>query len=137
MRDKRTGRRHTICRGCRRAYCRSYHRKDPDTYNARRRVRLAAYRVRNQAFVLAYLRDHPCADCGLDDPIVMEFDHVRGAKRCPVSDLVREGANLETLTAEIAKCVVRCANCHRRRTARTLWPGNARVEEGLTRAMAY
>ena len=30
----------------------------------------------------------------------------------------RDGASWETLLSEIEKCVVRCANCHRRKTAR-------------------
>jgi hypothetical protein len=29
--------------------------------------------------------------------------------------LVAGGYNLETIKAEIAKCDIRCANCHRRR----------------------
>jgi hypothetical protein len=37
-----------------------------------------------------------------------------------VSDIAGWGLNIDTLKAEIAKCVVRCANCHRRRTAKQL-----------------
>lgn len=51
----------------------------------------------------------------------MEFDHVRGTKRADISTLIRDGAAVHVLEAEIAKCVVRCANCHRRRTALMLW----------------
>jgi hypothetical protein len=57
----------------------------------------------------------------LVNPLVMEFDHVVGQKLSDVSTLVRDAAAMRVLIDEIAKCVVRCANCHRMRTAVTLW----------------
>ena len=133
IRDSRTGRTHTICRTCRNENCRRYYYKDPRAFNERRKLRAANYRARNRSFVEAYFLAHPCVDCGLVDPIVMEFDHVRGVKMCHVSTLVRECAALDILKAEIEKCVVRCANCHRRRTARHFWRRTFSVEEGLKR----
>jgi hypothetical protein len=79
-------------------------------------------------YVRAYLLEHPCVDCGEADPVVLEFDHVRGAKVAHVSRLVKRAVSLARLQAEMAKCDVRCANCHRRRTASTLgW--NAFLED--------
>lgn len=70
--------------------------------------------------VREYLLNHPCVDCGERDPVVLEFDHVRGEKKYNISDMPRGGFALSTLKAEIEKCDVRCANCHRRRTAESL-----------------
>jgi hypothetical protein len=53
-----------------------------------------------------------CVDCGITDIRVLDFDHVRGTKRASVSDLVRVGAGIERILDEIAKCDVRCRNCH-------------------------
>jgi uncharacterized protein YbaR (Trm112 family) len=73
-------------------------------------------RKRKRAFL--YLLAHPCQDCGEKDPVVLEFDHVSGEKSSAITDMVRGGAyRWDTIAAEIEKCVVRCANCHRRRTA--------------------
>jgi hypothetical protein len=58
-----------------------------------------------------------CIDCGIADPLVLQFDH-RERKTNNVSWAVSAGWSLRRLTEEIAKCDVRCANCHRRRTAR-------------------
>ena len=101
------------CRECFRAYYterREHHRRRTNALKSRR-VREA------QAFVLAVLASRPCADCGLADPVVLEFDHV-GVKRADVATLVRRGVRLGIIAAEIERCEVVCANCHRRRTAR-------------------
>jgi hypothetical protein len=49
----------------------------------------------------------------------MDFDHVRGEKKFKVAEAVQfaYGLNFDQLRAEIAKCEVVCANCHRIRTA--------------------
>ena len=64
--------------------------------------------------VLDYLKTHPCVDCGEDDPIVLEFDHLRD-KVANISAM--RGHPWWKMLLEIAKCEVVCANCHRRRTA--------------------
>lgn len=66
----------------------------------------------------SYLSAHPCVDCGLDDPIVLEFDHVYGKKLMAVSSMVRRGYPLKKILDEVKKCQVRCANCHARKTAK-------------------
>lgn len=70
---------------------------------------------RNQLFVLEYRKTQKCIDCGNPDFRVLDFDHL-GNKRGNVCKLVQNGVSIETLKAEIAKCVVRCANCHRVKT---------------------
>lgn len=101
---------------------RRYHR----AYFQRRKATLAAKTKRwtlhqrrtNFELVFDYLSGHPCIDCGEADPVVLEFDHVSpNGKRGCVSVLAR-GCSRKALLAEIDKCVVRCANCHRRKTAR-------------------
>ena len=66
--------------------------------------------------VAQHLQTHACIDCGEADPIVLEFDHVRGEKVEDVSRMVASGRSWAKIEAEIAKCEVRCANCHRRVT---------------------
>lgn len=62
--------------------------------------------------------EHPCMDCGEADPIVLEFDHKADSIKVEsVTQMVMNNASWERITAEIEKCEVRCANCHRRRTA--------------------
>lgn len=67
--------------------------------------------------VLDFLKNHPCVDCGESDIVVLEFDHVKGKKLANVSQMWRDNWSESLLLEEIAKCEVRCANCHRRRHA--------------------
>jgi hypothetical protein len=80
-----------------------------DEYNRRRRED-------THGLVLDYLREHPCVDCGEPDPVVLEFDHLRD-KIDNVSKMASLKRPWTVILAEIAKCEVVCANCHRRRTA--------------------
>lgn len=75
--------------------------------------------TRNRKFIAEYLKDRSCITCSEDDPIVLEFDHVRN-KKYKIADIVGKGYALSTIQAEIANCNVLCANCHRRKTSKQL-----------------
>jgi hypothetical protein len=95
---------------------RHYERNKSQIKSRARKFNAKAIR-RNKQFVFDHLSTHPCVDCGEADPVVLEFDHVRGEKVNEVSTMVRNGSSIEVIRNEIQKCEVRCANCHRRVTA--------------------
>lgn len=110
--------RHEICLSCQREVTRNWY-----TANREKQIASARKRRAREARILArqirgYLLSHPCVDCGESDPAVLDFDHLRD-KRADVSALVHGAASWDLILAEIAKCEVRCSNCHRRRTAKT------------------
>lgn len=68
--------------------------------------------------VYEYLLNHPCTDCGEVDPVVLEFDHLDPTiKEYNISNMM--SYSWSSIEKEISKCQVVCANCHRRRTAKT------------------
>ena len=73
-------------------------------------------RFEKRVLVDQFLANHPCVDCGKDDPDVLDFDHVKGIKIKNVSEMITDTSTLEQLVDEIDKCEVRCANCHRKIT---------------------
>lgn len=76
-------------------------------------------RDRNRVWVRGYLDDHPCVDCGEDDPRVLQFDHRDPSeKKGSVSSMVTNGVSLDIVQQEVAKCDVRCCNCHRKKDMR-------------------
>jgi hypothetical protein len=60
--------------------------------------------------------DAGCADCGYRECAeALQFDHVNGEKIAGIGRMT--GSSREDLDRELAKCAVRCANCHAIRTA--------------------
>jgi hypothetical protein len=57
-------------------------------------------------------------DCGEDDFIVLQFDHVRGKKKHNVTRMINSMCPWKDIMAEIKKCDIVCANCHQRRTSK-------------------
>ena len=104
------------CRVCNIETNKRWYREHPEVRAARMDEYNRARREESHARVLAYLREHPCVDCGESDPVVLEFDHLRD-KIDNVSKMASLKRPWVVILAEIAKCDVVCANCHRRRTA--------------------
>lgn len=79
-------------------------------YAAKRATRVAIKRA-----WMDTLKTGPCTDCGLTlRPLGMDWDHVRGTKFKNVSLMVTNSK--EQILAEIAKCELVCAACHRHRS---------------------
>ena len=78
--------------------------------------RRAAQENKRKAY--EYLLTQHCLDCGDDDPVVLDFDHVRGKKVGNVCTMIHDGHSWTSIKAEIDKCEIRCASCHRKKTAR-------------------
>jgi hypothetical protein len=116
----------SYCRPCQREYCRGHYRNNKDTHNKRRLVHQRVYIIRNKKLMNEYLSSRACVDCGNSNPVVLEFDHVRGKKKNDVSTMACRGFSWATILEEVAKCEIRCANCHRIRTAaHRYWKGPA------------
>jgi hypothetical protein len=103
------------CRECFAAANARNYRKNHEREKARLVRQVAERRAEIQGLIVAYLREHPCVDCGETDIVVLEFDHLAG-KVADVSAYAGGGRTWTRVKAEIDKCEVRCANCHRRKT---------------------
>lgn len=110
------GQRQTYCRPCGAEYHREHYRANKQRYIEAAARRKKAQLEERYVFLMDYFREHPCADCGETDPVVLEFDHLRD-KKFGIATGIRN-RNWQDVLDEIAKCDVVCANCHRRRTAK-------------------
>ena len=113
------GRCYAYCKACQSVYARNHYVNHIPAYYKRRLDSNQRSILRNRSFAIEHLRTHPCVDCGENDPIVLEFDHIDPSTKVDaVSDLIRCAYSLERVKSEMERCEVRCVNCHRRRTAR-------------------
>jgi hypothetical protein len=96
--------------------------KDRHVANVRENTKIAKQVARE--YVYQYLLTHPCvgpdeAGCPYNetDPTVLEFHHVE-EKDMEIGRMVAQGYPPESIAREISRCVVLCANCHRRLTGK-------------------
>lgn len=120
-RNKKRGRKHGHCKVCHSAYRKQHYQTNQEKYlemvHDWNQENSAKRRDANRRYVFEYLLKHPCVDCGETHPIMLEFDHVRGKKRMAISQML-SSYSIDSIQKEIEKCEIRCANCHRRKTAK-------------------
>lgn len=101
----------TYCKQCNIALRIDYYKRNSDKekdYDRDRKLQISKR-------LWEFLENNPCVDCGESDPRVLEFDHVKGKKKFNLGGC--RSYAWKTVQKEITKCQVRCANCHRRKTA--------------------
>ena len=109
-------RRQSYCRPCMNTAWREWYANEAN--RARHLSQVAGRRRRRtqrHKRLIEELKSQPCTDCGQSfPPFVMDFDHVAD-KTGEVGRLVSTYGT-GRLLAEIERCEVVCANCHRIRT---------------------
>lgn len=98
------------------AYHREWYHKTKEKRRELTRKNRLDSKKRLTQIVVDYLKTHPCVDCRESDILVLDFDHTRD-KVSTISNIIRNCCSKTTLLIEIEKCEIRCANCHRRKTA--------------------
>ncbi|MBA2286890.1 MAG: hypothetical protein H0W02_15570 [Ktedonobacteraceae bacterium] len=110
------GTRQHWCKSCLAQANSKHYQNNKQAYLDRALTRNARIYEENKQKLYTYLSLHPCVDCSQTDIRVLEFDHIRGKKSGDVAKMLGQGYGWPTIEAEIAKCEVRCANCHRLKT---------------------
>ena len=111
---KSGAKRDSLCRPCRSSYGAAHYRANRERYIARANAHGKRVARKRTEFLLDYFAQHPCADCGEDDPVVLEFDHLAD-KQFSIGHALKS-YKWQRILDEIEKCEVVCANCHRKRT---------------------
>lgn len=113
--NRARGIKHSKCVDCTVIYNRERYRSSPEVRRKEVEKNLRN-KQRNKEFVWNYLLAHPCVDCGFDDPRALDFDHLENKTR-NVAEMRNSTWSIAAIETEIAKCEVRCKNCHAIKTA--------------------
>lgn len=114
----RVGEYYERCKDCFKKRGRLYYHQNHNRQLELTKIRKERYRIERKKW-LTKIKNKPCADCGIIyPPHVMDFDHRDGdTKIRSISWLAfHDTANFDRIIAEIEKCDLVCANCHRIRT---------------------
>lgn len=111
--DQKLNKRFHHCRLCQSKISKRHYHQNKSEYRKRN---IQTTRITHE-YIFNLKAQTACADCGLKyHPVVMDFDHLpEYVKRDHISSLARN-RTLAVVKAEIAKCEIVCANCHRMRT---------------------
>jgi hypothetical protein len=106
-----------VCANCHRVRTAARHAQHAAPIGTSRYLGRKRAAWRAQAQLLDSLRDVPCADCKQRfQPCAMDFDHRDpDSKRYTVTRMIGR-AGTDRILAEVARCDIVCANCHRLRT---------------------
>jgi hypothetical protein len=74
------------------------------------------YRAKKRALITMLKVERGCYECGERDPAVLDFHHRdHSTKLFSIGDSSKTSSTgIERIMAEVEKCNVVCANCHRR-----------------------
>jgi hypothetical protein len=104
----------SYCRACQKEYDAAWYRAN----KAKRQAKVRADRQAHVRWMDSLKEGKRCADCGrIYPPYVMEWDHLPGFEKTLVLADTRRAAHArKRILAELEKCELVCANCHRERT---------------------
>lgn len=91
---------------------------DRQRFQSNKAKRIAQNKARQEflkAKVDEYKAANGCSRCSENTPVCLDFHHLDSdEKEIEISNAVRCGWKLERILKEISKCILLCANCHRK-----------------------
>jgi len=94
-----------------RRYWREWYHRNKESVQMNRKY-THKYRERNKNFVTRYKTFCGCKVCGEKEPVVLDCHHLRDKDQAIA--LGMRAWSLKRLKTELRKCVILCANCHRK-----------------------
>src|SRR6516165_1420885 len=112
-RDKKRGKRQTLCRECKALYNKKWYRQNIDTHKQAVAATSIVIRERNKRWLQNLKKDLQCIRCGESYPACLDLHHRDPAgKDMSLGSAISRGWSLARLQSELEKCDVLCANCH-------------------------
>ena len=103
----------SYCKECGRIQWKGYYNRNKEKYRDRitRNNRAWLFRVRPR--IKECKQGKSCLICGEREPVCLDFHHLKD-KEFNIADMVSKKLSWVKIVKEMEKCVVICANCHRK-----------------------
>jgi len=119
FKNKKENKRHTICSICQKQYKNKWYKNNHKINKNKFIERTKKNKEKKQQKLYEYLKDKSCIDCGENNILTLEFDHINPKDKIGnIGRMASQGLSWEKILYEINKCEIRCANCHRIKTAK-------------------
>ena len=113
-----------------------YQQKHHQRTKKKKRKQQNQLKDQRQHFVLEEMqrRGGKCAKCGFSDIRALDWHHLDPDEKVnSISEMIRDRVSMDKLQAELDKCELICANCHRIEEQRLgNWTKNKIVEGGMS-----
>lgn len=100
----------TFCKSCQSEYQKVYYVLDRKGQLKRVRQR----KIKLTTWFKEYKKTLKCTRCPENHPACLDFHHPAGDKKFNTGQMARNGYSKKKVLEEVSKCVVLCANCHRK-----------------------
>lgn len=101
----------TFCKECRKVYDKKRYLNNKEYFNEASKKQ----KQRNVGWIINLKSKLKCETCGENFPYCLEFHHKdEKEKDGDISRMISDGYSIERIEKEIEKCIVLCANCHRK-----------------------
>lgn len=118
------------CKTCNRAEAREFYKRKPESYKARARRSHAVKLKERKTYLLGLKQKLGCQTCNEREVVTLDFHHVLSRKDSTEKTMVIGRAanhSEKVFRHELSRCVVVCANCHRK-----LHAGLIKIPRGLS-----
>jgi hypothetical protein len=101
------------CKSCHAKYAKKHYEANSDDYKARAVASNRVSRKKNREWIRELKRKSGCRYCDESEPVALDFHHVE-KKIENIAILASRNVGRQKLESEVRKCIVICANCHRK-----------------------
>jgi len=106
---------HVWCKECLREYDHERHQSQRPKILQQKKAR----REKIQEWLKENKKPLCCSKCSENDPVCMDFHHIdESEKDFNIGEAITKGYSIKRIETEMKKCVVLCANCHRKEHAK-------------------
>ena len=99
------------CKNCNKKILKEHYNKNKQYYYKKNKIKRKELTKKLRDFKATLI----CLTCGENDPRCLDFHHLKD-KVYIISEMPRLGFSFTNILKEIEKCMVLCANCHRKET---------------------